>query len=122
MRLPMEAAADLAPPAPPPEPDAPGPFAFANPDRVRRILAKAGFVDIDIAPHDEKVGGGDLETALALALRIGPLGALLRERPDLREAVLPRVREALAAHDGPEGPKLGAAVWIVTARTPAARA
>jgi hypothetical protein len=33
--------------------------------------------------------------------------------------VAPRVRAALAAHDGPEGPKLNAAVWIVTARSPA---
>jgi SAM-dependent methyltransferase len=118
MRLPMEAAGSLVPPPSPPEPDAPGPFAFANPDRVRGILANAGFVDVEITPHDEKVGSGDLATALALALRIGPLGAILRENPGLRDSVLPRVRAALAAHDGPEGPKLDAAVWIVTARSP----
>lgn len=119
MRLPMEAAGSAVPPPSPPEPDAPGPFAFANPDRVRGILANAGFVDVEITPHDEKVGSGDLETALALALAIGPLGAILRENPGLREAVRPRVRAALAAHDGPDGPKLNAAVWIVTARSPA---
>ena len=119
MRLPMEAAGSLAPPPSPPEPNAPGPFAFADPDRVRGILANAGFTGVDITPHDEKVGSGDLETALALALRIGPLGAILRENPGLREAVAPRVRAALAQHDGPEGPKLNAAVWIVTARSPA---
>lgn len=119
IRLPMEAAAQLLPPSSPPEPDAPGPFAFADPERVRGILTSAGFVDLAITPYDEKVGSGDLETALALALRIGPLGAALRENPDLREAAAPRVRAALAAHDGPEGPKLDAAVWIVTARSPA---
>jgi SAM-dependent methyltransferase len=119
MRLPMEAAGPLAPPPSPAEPDAPGPFAFADPDRVRGVLANAGFGAIEITPHDAKVGSGDLETALALALRIGPLGAILRENPDLRDPVLPRVRAALAAHDGPEGPKLDAAVWIVTARSPA---
>jgi len=119
MRLPMEAAAPVVPPTSPPEPGAPGPFAFANPDRLRGILTNAGFADVEITPHDEKVGSGDLETALALALRIGPLGAILRETPGLREAVLPRVRAALAAHDGPEGPKLNAAVWIVTALSPA---
>lgn len=118
MRLPMEAAGALAPPPSPPEPGAPGPFAFADPERVRRILAGGGFVDVDLAPHDQKVGVGDLEAALALALRIGPLGALLRENPGLRQAVAPRVRAALAAHDGPDGPKLDAAVWIVTARSP----
>ncbi|HKR86574.1 MAG TPA: methyltransferase domain-containing protein [Phenylobacterium sp.] len=119
MRLPMEAAGTLVPPPAPQEPGAPGPFAFADPDRVRGILADAGFEAVEITPHDEKVGSGDLETALALALRIGPLGAILRENPELREPVRPRVRATLAAHDGPEGPKLDAAVWIVTARSPA---
>jgi SAM-dependent methyltransferase len=119
MRLPMEAASSLTPPPTPPEPGAPGPFAFADPDRVRGILASAGFTSVELTPHDEKVGSGELETALALALRIGPLGAVLRENPGLREVVAPRVRAALAEHDGPEGPKLNAAVWIVTARSPA---
>jgi len=118
MRLPMEAAGSLVPAPSPPEPGAPGPFAFADPDRVRGILAGAGFADVELTPHDEKVGSGDLETALALALRIGPLGAILRDNPGLREPVLPRVRAALARHDGPDGPKLDAAVWTVTARSP----
>lgn len=116
MTLPMRAAGDLVPPPSPPEPGAPGPFAFADPERVRGVLAKAGFDKVEVAPHDDKVGSGDLETALALALRIGPLGAFLRENPHLREAVAPRVRAALAEHDGLGGPKLDAAVWIVTAR------
>src|SRR5699024_6088691 len=106
MRLPMEAAGSAVPPPSPPEPDAPGPFAFANPDRVQGVLEGAGFVDVALTAHGDRVGGGDLETALALALKIGPLGAILREHPQLREEVAPRVRTALAAHDGPEGPKL----------------
>ena len=118
MRLPIEAAGPLVPLQPPPEPGAPGPFAFADPDRVRGVLADAGFVAVEITPHDEKIGSGDLETALDLALSIGPLGAILRENPDLQEPVRPRVRAALAAHNGPAGPQLDAAVWIVTARSP----
>jgi len=43
MRAPMQAAAPLLPPMPPPDPLAPGPFAFADPERVRRILTEAGF-------------------------------------------------------------------------------
>jgi SAM-dependent methyltransferase len=119
MRLPMEAAGSLVPAPAPSEPGAPGPFAFADPDRVRGILASAGYTSVEVAAHDEKVGSGDLQTALALALRIGPLGAILRENPGLREAAAPRVRAALAEHDGPDGPMLDAAVWIVTARSPA---
>lgn len=116
IRLPMEAARTLVPPQPRPEPGAPGPFAFADPDRLRTILEDAGFSTVEIAPYDEKVGSGDLETALGVALRVGPLGPILRENPELWEPVSPRVKAALAAHDGPEGPKLDAAVWIVTAR------
>jgi len=116
MVLPMAAAAPHLPPPPQPEPGAPGPFAFADPERVRGILIEAGFTDVRITPHDQKVGGGDLATAVGLALKVGPLGALLREAPEKRETVITAVREALAAHDGPDGVKLESGTWIVTAR------
>jgi SAM-dependent methyltransferase len=119
MTLPMAAALPLvATPPAPPEPGAPGPFAFADPERVRGILAGAGFSDIAIAGHDEKIGAGDLETVLALALKVGPLGTLLRENPDQRDAVIKAVRQALARHEGADGVKLDSATWIVTARNP----
>jgi SAM-dependent methyltransferase len=34
--------------APPPSPGAPGPFALADPERVRGLLAHAGFAEIDV--------------------------------------------------------------------------
>ena len=116
MILPMMAAAPHLPPSEPQDPTAPGPFAFADPERVRGILTAGGFTDIDIARHYEKIGGGDLERTLDLSLRIGPLSRALRENPDRREAVVGAVREALAAHAGPQGVKLDSAAWIVTAR------
>lgn len=119
MSLPMAAALAALPSsatAPPPAPGAPGPFAFADPDRVRSILAEAGFSDVVLTPTDMKVGGGDLQTVLAMSLKIGPLGALLREHPGHREGAVEAVRQALAAHDGPDGVKLGSATWVVTAR------
>ena len=115
MGLPMAAALAHIPPPPPPEPGAPGPFAFADPEKVRGILSAAGFTDLIFTPHDTKIGSGDLETTLAMSLKIGPLGAMLRENPDKREVVIDAVREALSAHEGPDGVKLGAAVWIVSA-------
>jgi SAM-dependent methyltransferase len=120
MTAPMAAALQhVAAPPPPPDPHAPGPFAFADPDRVRDILSAAGFTDIALTPHDEKIGRNDLDTALALSLKIGPLGAVLRENPDRRDAVVGAVRDLLAAHDGPDGVTLDSATWIVTARAPA---
>ncbi|MBW8812356.1 MAG: methyltransferase domain-containing protein [Caulobacterales bacterium] len=116
MTLPMVAASAFLPPPPPAEPGAPGPFAFADPERVRGILRAAGFADVDLAPHDLKIGAGSLEDALGLALRVGPLGAALREHPDKRERVVDAMRAALATRDGPDGVKLQSATWVVTAR------
>lgn len=116
MTAPMAAAAKHLPPPQPPPPGAPGPFAFADPERVRGILETAGFRDIRFTPHDEKIGGGDLRTSVGLALRVGPLGGMLRENPDKRDVVIDAIRTALGAHDGPEGVKLDSATWIVTAR------
>jgi SAM-dependent methyltransferase len=119
MTLPAMAAAPHLPPAPPPpEPGSPGPFAFADPERLRDALAKGGFEAISVTPREAKVGGGGLATVLQLALRVGPLGGQLRENPDRRDAVIAAVRTALAPHDGPDGVKLGAAVWVATARAP----
>jgi SAM-dependent methyltransferase len=117
--LPLRAASAHLPPQPAHDPDAPGPFALANQDRVRGILERAGFGDIHITAHHEQVGSGDLEAMLAVCSRVGALGKILRENPELRAATLPAVRSALAAHDGPDGVTLNAATWIVTARTAA---
>ena len=117
--LPLKAASSHLPPFPACEADAPGPFAFSNQDRVRAILQKAGFGDIKITAHDEQVSSGSLDEMLAVCTRVGALGKILRENPELRDAALPAVRSALEAFDGPEGVRLNAAIWVVTALAPA---
>lgn len=119
MGVPMFAALPLLPPMPPPaDPTAPGPFAFADPERLRAILAAAGFADIDIQPHDQLIGGNDLEQTVAMSLRVGPLGAVLRENPELKDGVVGAIRQALAAYVTPQGVLLPSATWIVTAKRP----
>lgn len=116
MLAPLRAALPHFPaPPPPPDPLAPGPFAFADPERVRGILTGAGFTGVDIVAHDALIGGNSLDDSVALALRVGPLGMLLRENPQHREAAIGSIREALEPHAGPSGVYLPAAVWIVTA-------
>ena len=83
---------------------------------MRDILNSAGFAEVEITAHDEQVGSGDLDAMLAVCSRVGALGKILRENPELRSAALPAVRSALAAYDGPDGVKLNAATWVVTAR------
>ncbi|MFY7977227.1 MAG: hypothetical protein ACOVOB_05240, partial [Brevundimonas sp.] len=82
----------------------------------RTIMAGAGFTGVDIAAYDSFVGGHPLDEAVALAMKVGPLGMLLRENPDKREVIIAAVRDALAPHEGPDGVMLPAAVWIVTAQ------
>jgi len=116
---PLKAAEHLLPPQPPADPLAPGPFAFADPERVRRILGKAGFGEVAIRPFDAQVGGWTHEEAVIIAQRVGPLGAVLRENPDLRPKVLDAVAAELQRHVAADGKvRMDAAVWVATATAP----
>lgn len=114
--LPLRAARPHLPPLPADDPHAPGPFSFADAGRVRDILQQAGFADIAIVAHDDRVGSGNLDAMLAVCTHVGALGKILREHPELRTAALPAVRSALAAYDDTDGVRLSAATWVVTAR------
>jgi SAM-dependent methyltransferase len=117
VRLPMKAALAHLPPLEPTAPDAPGPFALAGPDRVRRILEDAGFtrVAIDGLCRDLEVAGS-LDDIVAFYRDIGPAARLLREAPPAsREGALRAMRDALASrHDG-GAVRLGSASWLVGA-------
>ena len=92
------------------------PFSFADPEHIRRTLEAAGFSEIVIQPHSEKVSSGDLEAMTMVLLKVGPLGKIVRENPVLRATAEPRLREALAVLGDPSNVQLLASVWIVTAR------
>jgi SAM-dependent methyltransferase len=91
------------------------PFSFAEPEEVHRILVTAGFRGVRMRKHDERVGSGSLQAMLHVCSHVGALGKILRERPELRDEALPALALALRALDGPAGPTLRAATWIVTA-------
>ena len=57
---------------------------FADADRVRGILERTGFGEIEITARDERVGSGDLDTMLAVYSQVGALGEILRENPEFR--------------------------------------
>jgi SAM-dependent methyltransferase len=120
--VPLRAAANHAPPLPETGPECPGPFAFADPARVRRILGGAGFVDVDLEPHElelDMAAGRGLDTAVEGALTIGPASRMLQDQSeDVRAAAAADIRAALAAHAQGDRVPLPGAVWIVTARNP----
>ena len=93
----------------------PTPFSFEDPDRVRIVLETAGFHRIWIEPHDDPVSSGDLDAMATVLLRVGPLGRILREDPDLRADAEPRLRAALAAKEAGSHSALTAATWVVSA-------
>ena len=119
--VPLFAALPHLPPQPPADPLAPGPFAFADPERVKRILSDAGFSKIEIVPESFKLlqsrgGPGALDDAVYFATEIGPTSRLLNEAsPEARAAAIAAIREALAPHVTAEGVALGAQCWLVGA-------
>ncbi len=119
MTLPMQAAASHLPPPEPMTPGAPGPFAFADPERVETILAAAGYADVSIRAQDMAAGGNTVEGATELALRIGPLGRMLREHPQAAPVVVETIRDLFRQRARPDGRVfLDSATWVVTARNP----
>jgi SAM-dependent methyltransferase len=104
-------------------PDAPGPFSFGDPARVRRILDEAGFSDVAIDGAEALLvvgGGGSVEEAANFLMEMGPTGAALRQADaSARPRVAAAVRRALAPFEGPGGVRMRSAVWLVTARNDA---
>ena len=106
-------------PAPGP-PDAPGMFALADPDRVRRILSEAGWSDVEVSGVEATIpvgGAGSVDDAVDF-LRTGSLGRTMLAGADDETAARAEasVRSALAPFAAGDGVYLGAAVWLVQAR------
>ncbi|MDP6980371.1 MAG: methyltransferase domain-containing protein [Myxococcota bacterium] len=106
------------PPETPPDPRAPGPFAFADKDYVSQILGDAGFSEIDVRSVTADVHIADnLDDAVESQSRIGPMARALAElEGEKRDEAIAAAREALAAHVTDDGLDLGAACWLVYAR------
>jgi SAM-dependent methyltransferase len=110
----------LPPPAEPPDPHAPGPLAFADPDYVRPILEQAGWRDIVFEAHDfgTVVGAGEdpLADALAFFSTIGPLAEAARQMADAeREDLFRRLSLLLEPRIIDRAITLRAGAWIVSA-------
>ncbi|MGH7003335.1 MAG: class I SAM-dependent methyltransferase [Alphaproteobacteria bacterium] len=103
----------------PPGPEEPGPFAFADSARIRRILTTAGFSQIECERFDPAlIYGGDVTEAADFLTQMGPIGSVLQDHPEaVRTAVAATLAETLASHSDAAGVRLAAATWIVTARS-----
>ncbi|HLJ52035.1 MAG TPA: class I SAM-dependent methyltransferase [Rhizomicrobium sp.] len=114
---PLLAARDLLPAQEPPDPNAPGPFAFADSARLNGILADAGFKNIKIAKLDSEMRmAPNAREAAQFSLGIGPLARASAECDDATKAkIVMRVAEAMKKFETPTGVAPPAACWLVGA-------
>jgi len=105
---------------PRPEPRSPGPFALDDPNYVRELLAGAGFRSSDIVPWqgDQLVGGPGATPAAAADLLFEAM-SLGRQLQHAGSAVQQQVRaeliELFSRHRSPEGIRMSASAFLVSA-------
>ena len=113
----------LLPAQPPPDPQAPGPFAFGDPDRVHDIVTAGGWSDVAVAPcvrPMQMFGTDDFAVAVDGSLAIGAAARLLvgatPEQIAEARAMAERVTRSYWSDDGAV---VDGACWLVTAQRPA---
>jgi ubiquinone/menaquinone biosynthesis C-methylase UbiE len=105
---------------PPADPLAPGPFAFADEQRLRALMAEAGFDAVEMQRIDAPIAlGASAREAARHCLQIGPVSRLAREAGAAQEPlILDAIERALApqaAADGSIG--LAGSTWVVRAES-----
>jgi SAM-dependent methyltransferase len=118
MEVPMTAVAKHLPPRPKPVPNAPGMFAFADPDHVTKVLTAAGWtsprfekldMDFDIA------AGRGLEEAVVQSTEIGAVNSWLRNQPErVASAAVASLREDLKPYADGMSVRLPGAMWLIS--------
>ena len=113
----MSAVSQHLPPRPKPVPNAPGMFAFADPEHVTEVLTAAGWapprferldLDLDIA------AGRGLEEAVVQSIQIGVVNSWLRNQPaEVVSAAVASLREALAPYANGATVRLRGAMWLI---------
>jgi ubiquinone/menaquinone biosynthesis C-methylase UbiE len=120
LQIPLHAVYEHVPRLPKPATDEPGPFSFADPERVTRILMAAGFSTPSFTPLDVRLdlaAGGTLADAAVNASENGPARRALTGQPDdIRARAVESIGRALAPYASPRGVELAGAVWLVAAQ------
>jgi SAM-dependent methyltransferase len=103
---------------PEPPPTAPTPFALADPDRVRGILATAGYENVGFEPIDEPIEfGSDAADAFAFMRTLGIVEGLTHDLDDDgRAQALAELQQTVTEHESSEGVLFGTSAWLITAQ------
>lgn len=118
--IPIQAALQHVAPGERADPHAPGPFAFADPERVNAILGAAGFSNIELhsfTPNLQFSEAPSLAESVGNLARIGPVARLLEgQEPAVMAKVLTTMEQALEPYFEAGALKLPGAIWFVTAQ------
>ncbi|MEV0597409.1 class I SAM-dependent methyltransferase [Nonomuraea cavernae] len=96
----------------------PGPFAFADPARLERVLSASGFGAIAIEPHEVTLDAPDEPDAVAeWLIEMGPAGAAYRATAPPGQAAARAAAARLLGRfrDPGAGYRLPAGLWLITA-------
>ncbi len=117
MEIPLKVALQHVPAPPPADPNAPGPLAFANPDRVRNILSEAGFGDMDLEPLETLIPlEPDVLGTVQKLVQLGPAFRLLSgASEDVKAQVVNDLSDAISEFQTDSGVMMDSATWIVSA-------
>ena len=117
MSVPMAAVARHLPPRPQSVPNAPGMFAFADPEHVTEVLTASGWttprfekldMDLDIA------AGHGLEEAVVQSTQIGAINSWLRNQPqEVVSAAVASIRQELKPYADGANVRLPGAMWLI---------
>lgn len=107
----------LKEPLPTPDPLAPGPFAFADKDRVSSILSDAGWSKINIESIDTQLQlpGTNVEESAKFMMTLGPLARVLNEQGLEEAPVKAALTDLLSDHKGLNDEIwMNAACWLIS--------
>ena len=103
----------------PPGPEEPGPFSFAECDRIERILEDAGWREVNIDDFSTKicVGGATTAEEALTYYREDVFGKALfgAAEPEKQAAAADALLAELTRHESADGVLLRASWWLVTA-------
>ena len=120
-RIPLQAALQHISPPERPHPHAPGPFAFADSQRVQGILQDSGFSDVAVHSFAMDMRFGEaptLQQSVRELAMIGPVSRLLADQePEVMERVFASMEEVLSPYYQEGVLSLPGAIWFITATT-----
>jgi SAM-dependent methyltransferase len=118
--IPFQAAMQHVPAPQKTDPHAPGPFAFADPERVRGILQRAGFGEIALYSFNSTLRFSEADTfeqSVRDLATVGPVARLLADQPDeILESVFLSMEQVLQPFYSDGALCMSSSFWFVTAR------